>query len=63
MTGLPNTFGEYDETPEVTASQVKVSMFFFFFFLETMIVFSSSLNFYIKKGIITLIYVTFCVAC
>lgn len=28
--GLPNTFGEYDESPEVTASHLKVVSFVFF---------------------------------
>lgn len=27
--GLPNTFGEYDESPEVTASSLKVVPFVF----------------------------------
>lgn len=27
--GLPNTFGEYDESPEVTASSLKVFAFVF----------------------------------
>lgn len=30
VVGLPNTFGEYDESPEVTASNLKVVSLFFF---------------------------------